>query len=148
MQKMGSVKEYLQQIRRNEEQIRRLEETIATIHSEMSGLRSPRFDTDRVQTSGNDDRLLLLLARCESVEARLQEDRAERITTNGIIIQQIGQLPNHNHSEVLYLRYVKYLKWDDIAERMHFNRRWVERLHGAALQEFSRLHSDSISIAQ
>lgn len=142
MQKMATVKEYLQQIRRNEEQIRRLEETIATIRSEMSGLRSPRYDSDRVQTSGNDDRLLFLIARCEAVEAKLQEERAERITTNGTIIQQIGQLPNPNHSEVLYLRYVKHLKWDDIASSMHYNRRWVERLHGAALQEFSRIHCE------
>ena len=47
--------------------------------------------------------------------------------------------------EVLELRYLQYMKWEDITEKMGYkDTRWVQRLHGRALKIISKKFSQTI----
>lgn len=136
MQKMGSVKEYLQQIGRLEHRIIRLRDSLDTIRSQMSGVRSPSYDANKVQTSARDDRMLMLISRFEDTEAKLIEAISESIRARAKILDEIDEIEDDNQKQVLYYRYVKHLKWDAIADEMHYTRRRIEQIHGNALQSF------------
>lgn len=47
----------------------------------------------------------------------------------------IAELENPKYSQILTLRYINGKKWENIAQIMHMDLRWVHRLHGRALQK-------------
>lgn len=51
----------------------------------------------------------------------------------------IALLPNPLHRAVLIGRYVAYQKLDDLADSMHYSRRQICYIHGAALAAFEKL---------
>lgn len=137
---MMTVKQYLLQIKSHEDSVRRLQDALYTIHCEMSMLKSPSYDSDRVQSSNSEDKMLSLIIRYSETEARLTDEINRLLTVREKIIHQIESLDNDKHREVLYLLYVKHMRWDDIANAMHYSRRRVEQLHGTALLEFQEKH--------
>ena len=52
------------------------------------------------------------------------------------IYQRIWSMKEWDEREVLRLRYIDDLKWEEIAERISRNLRSVFRIHGRALQHF------------
>ncbi len=45
----------------------------------------------------------------------------------------INAIPNANQRDVLRLRYLNGMKWEQIAVKLNYDYRWVLRLHGMAL---------------
>lgn len=126
-----TAKEYLSQynsldreIHILQEQVKDLEEKAESI-SHMSGSsNSSAFDkigktVARLVDTKNEiismiDRLLALKKEIEGV---------------------IAELENPKYSQILTLRYINGKKWENIAQIMHMDLRWVHRLHGRALQK-------------
>ena len=46
----------------------------------------------------------------------------------------IDGLTDERHKEILTMRYITGLGWDEIASRINYDRRWMFRLHGEALE--------------
>lgn len=70
------------------------------------------------------------------------EEQAERLTKRYIelyieIEKAIAAVSDPVLREVLERRYLLYQKWEEIAEAMHRDLRWVYRLHGKALQQLT-----------
>lgn len=63
------------------------------------------------------------------------------VDSKNIVINQIHNLDNEKHSEVLYLRYVEYLLFNEIAVRMHYTKDYIWKLHREALNEFEKQYS-------
>lgn len=86
----------------------------------------------------------------KSAERRLsiaeEIDRAtyKYIILKDKIISQIEGLPDAWQAELLYLRYVRFLSFDEIARAMHKEYNYVSRLHGRALEAFDLLHGTEI----
>ena len=55
------------------------------------------------------------------------------------IINEIHQLKDYRHIDVLYQRYVQYHSFELIAVNMGYTIRRVYQLHGDALQEFQKV---------
>lgn len=138
-----TAKDYLSQIQRIEGHIKRIEDQLRTIHAEMSMLKSPVLDADRVHGSGNDDKLLELIIKYGDVEKRLWSEMDKLVTTRERVRGEIESMANDKYRRVLYDRYVKHMSWDEIASDMMYSRRWVEMLHGHALHEFARMKNNS-----
>lgn len=51
----------------------------------------------------------------------------------GEIRAAIGRVENPAYRNVLELRYIDGMTWEQIADRMHYSDRWVKVLHGRAL---------------
>ena len=66
----------------------------------------------------------------------LKKERLEKFRCYQRIESQIHQMENEDEQEVLRLRYIKGLKWEEVALRMNYSWKWVHKIHGRALQNF------------
>lgn len=82
-------------------------------------------------------RILLAHARgvCEQDPGRCDEVAARAMMEREWLEEIIQTLPDPRQREVLSLRYLHGLGWEDIAERMYYSLRWVMKLHRAAIIE-------------
>lgn len=73
-----------------------------------------------------------LKKECDELEWRLLSIDRE---TDSIL----KKLTNSNQYQVLYLRYVRRLSWDDIPDLLHYSKQNVYKLHKDGLDELDRL---------
>ena len=71
------------------------------------------------------------------LEAEVEALRAERRLVGGIV----DRIENAKQKQVLELRYFspQPMTWEEIAEKMGLDVRWVYRLHGEALKSYERV---------
>ena len=55
----------------------------------------------------------------------------------------IERVVDPSHRLLLEMRYLGGNTWEDIAQKMGYDLRWVYRLHGKALQEFEVVNLES-----
>ena len=135
------VKEYFRQIRKEQLEIMHLAEMIQ--HEEWTLLpKAVTYDKDKVQISPED-----ILARSAAEIVEMQEELGRSI----MILKRkkagaeamIIKLENSDEREVLryyYLDSIKgqLLRWEDVAEKMHRDKRQIFRIHGNALKNLSQ----------
>lgn len=66
----------------------------------------------------------------------LKEERLEKMRCYERIEMQIRQMENEDEQEVLRLRYILGMKWEEVALKMNYSWKWVHKIHGRALQNF------------
>ena len=66
----------------------------------------------------------------------LKEERLERVRCYQKIERQIHQMENEDEQEVLRLRYILGLKWEEVAVKMDYSWKQTHRIHSSALQNF------------
>lgn len=66
----------------------------------------------------------------------LKEERLEKVRCYQRIERQIRQMENEDEREVLRLRYIKGLKWEEVALKMNYSWKQVHRIHSSALKSF------------
>lgn len=125
------VKKYLKQAYKLDRRIQRERRNLDKLRS-AAEYRSPNFEGGG-GTGG--DRISESVSRIMEKEARVRE-------LTDVYTEKYIEIENVIHSvgddvleEVLELRYLHYMKWEDIAERMHYSLVHVYRLHGFALQK-------------
>lgn len=63
----------------------------------------------------------------------LKEERLEKVRCYQKIERQIRQMENEDEQEVLRLRYILGMKWEEVAVKMDYSWRQIHRIHSAAL---------------
>ena len=63
----------------------------------------------------------------------LKEERLEKVRCYQKIERQIHQMENEDEQEVLRLRYILGMKWEEVAVKMDYSWRQIHRIHSAAL---------------
>ena len=66
----------------------------------------------------------------------LKEERLERVRCYQKIERQIRQTENEDEQEVLRLRYILGMKWEEVAVKMNYSYRRTLDIHGKALLSF------------
>lgn len=66
----------------------------------------------------------------------LKEERLERVRCYQKIERQIRQMENEDEQEVLRLRYILGMKWEEVAVKMNYSYRRTLDIHGKALLAF------------
>lgn len=75
--------------------------------------------------------------------ARTIEDKTDDLTKLQIkISEQINNIKDPNHRQILRYRYPIGLSWEEIAEVMCYNLRHIYKLHGEALISFKEANPD------
>ena len=90
-------------------------------------------------SSGISDRVANRAARIVDREKEYIERRGELLQRRAEIREVILAVPDDRQSEVLDLRYIQGLGWEQIAARMHFYPSHIYRLHGYALLEVQKI---------
>ena len=66
----------------------------------------------------------------------LKTERLEKARCYQKIERQIKQMENEDEQEVLRLRYITGLKWEEVAVRMSYSWKHIHRIHSSALCNF------------
>ena len=137
------AKEYLKQIEILDKKINNRIRELYEIKSRTLGLKAISYDKVSVQGSGAADKMAEQVARWIDIEKEINRLTDRLINEKHKIIGEIERLSDPRHIELLMMRYVECMTFEDIARSMNYDVRWIYSLHGSALQEFERVHFNS-----
>lgn len=138
------AKHYLSAVHYARLDVKRLTEQIDALRESAGGLRAITYDGDKVQTSP-ENRLEETLARIDELEREFAEDLKDLYELIKRVENEIGQMENKTHAEILKRRYIDEDKRDGHLGRPSFEKiaydmslaySYVRQLHSAALVEF------------
>lgn len=134
-------KEFLQQYKLAEIEEQRLEHEIERWR-ERAGKTTQRYSLANV--SGSDKRGDDVLVMLGDKARELTEQMEKLIKLREKIEKAINSVDEFNLRELLRLRYIDGLRWEEVAVRMHYSWRQVIRLHGIALDHVMECHIDPV----
>lgn len=132
-----TAKEYLLQIKEQNKEIRKQQEYIQRLKDSL-GIAGISYDKDRVQSSPEPDKFAKIFGQIDEEEQKLSEMKEELVRTRVEIINQIHQLEDSKHQNVLYIVYVDGKNLKKAAQAMCFSYDYVKEIHIAALQAFEQ----------
>ena len=141
------AKEYLGQFGRYEDRIQR--KLVDVYRSRVLATNiSVAFGADRVQTSGNGDRISGLVASIVDIEREVEHLLQEYRDFSNEALWQLENMCQGGESgmaqyKVLHARFVQRMTFEDIAEAMNYSERQVYNLYRDGLAEFERLYLDT-----
>lgn len=129
-------KEYLSQVYKLQNKIDKMNIRYQEYERLASSVPGPNYDGVRVDGTRNLDapfvkwvgKMIDLKAVIDSNQKKLDEIKTE-------VIGVIEALDNEDYKNVLMLRYISFLSWDDIADKLYVVKRTVLRWHDKALSE-------------
>lgn len=134
-------REFLRKVRTLNLQVRALEDELLTAQQSIDGLSGMRYDKDRVQ-GGEPPDLADKLTRVMELRRNINADWDKLIDQREKARVYIEYLHDYRYSYILKERYICGKTWRYIAEQMHLDRRWVFRVHNAALDAFDKIYQD------
>jgi len=93
---------------------------------------------DKVQTTHEPDKIGRAVAELADKEAELWDMELDAIDRMEEIEALLRQLRNPDHALVLEYRYIRGMKWSEVAETMHYSVEWVQKLKRKAIKELDR----------
>lgn len=133
-----TAKEYLRQIAILDAKIHRRKLQVEELKTAATHI-TTMFDDNKVQAGHNaSDRIADIVAEWVVKEEELTYLVNELIRLKDKIIGEIHQLDDVRYIQILEMRYVDQYTFERIAVEMQYDIRWVYRLHGFALQEFTK----------
>lgn len=126
-------------------QIERLDRMIQNKLSEIYQLKTMACsvtvsnDGERVQNSGDKDRMGTTVAKIVDLERETDELVDSFVEKRKRIVKQIDSIENVDYYHVLSMRYIARDTFETIAEKTNWSIRKVFSLHGKALLEFEKL---------
>lgn len=66
----------------------------------------------------------------------LKEERLEKVRIYQGIEDRIRKMENEDEQRVLRLRYIKGMKWEEVAVEMGYSWKWTHKIHSDALKHF------------
>ncbi|MEA5136458.1 MAG: hypothetical protein VB035_10030 [Candidatus Fimivivens sp.] len=124
-------KAYLRQYGDNEREIKRLEEELARWVSRAEKITTSYSLAPAHGESG--DKIQVAVENITEVKSMLYDRLIDASELRQNIQAAIGSVQDGRLRNLLEYRYIDALGWDDVAQKMGYDRRWVTSLHGAAL---------------
>lgn len=97
-----------------------------------------QLSADRVQTSGNPQKMADAVCKIIEIEAELNAFVDRLIDTKRDVISTIERL-NPTEYDLLHKVYVQYFTFDDVAIKMNKSYSWVTTVHGRALKNVQHM---------
>ena len=125
-------KEYLWGYQREKQKLKRLDEELAELRlSKMC----PSVNQDGMPHASGSSDLSGYMVQVDKLERKIQKARYKRIRKFKEIRDRIERLEDENEKDVLIYRYIKGLKWEDIAVKMGYSWQWTHKVHAKALKD-------------
>ena len=140
-----SAKEYLEQIEKLTIKIRQREEQLECLRETAGGASAIRYDKESVQVSITPDIVERNVIKLITLEEQILIEKVRMESLKNKIIEQIQAIDDKRYMDLLYLKYVKFEKYYEIAERMSYDYDYIRVLHGEALGYFETKYADSIA---
>lgn len=130
-----TAKEYLQSYNTISARVKLLQDTIEQLRTEAESVSISLDGMPHGQGNKSWENIAVKLAEYET---ELSEELSAFWGKRMDIINTIGLL-DHQHQTLLYKRYIKGMRWEQIAYEMHFSWRHCHRVHGRALAELEKI---------
>ena len=128
-------KEFLNQYLNAEKEIGIKLDQIARLR-ELSTKITQTLTPDKVK-SNSENRLKSSVSKIVDIEREIGASIDQLERTRLQVESVINSVPNVNQRNVLRLRYISGMKWEQIAVKLNYDYRWVLRLHGKALNKIA-----------
>lgn len=127
-------KQYLKQGYRLNELIQTHQDELARLHQMVGSVHSSGFDKPggAPKWNGNTAEQSLVI-KAVDLETQIKEEIERMVGLLQEIHSSIEAVPDKNERLVLRCRYILFLGWAEIAERMNYSYQQVRRIHGSAL---------------
>lgn len=125
-------KEYLRRYHKAEMEVQRLDIELQELRR-ITSLKPISYDGMPHGSMGAGD-LSDFAVKADKLRKKLQKARYKRIKVFKEIRDRIGSLESENQKAVLTYRYIKWMEWEEIADKMKYGRRNVTKIHGKALE--------------
>lgn len=130
-----TAKEYLRQIEELDRKVENCRKYYERCQKDIARLKSPRWDTDRVQASGSDAGFAASVEKLIDIQARTNQAIDDYIDKRDKIICQINGLEGLPCS-ILFKKYIEYKTFDQIANEIGKSYGRTTHMHGEALALF------------
>lgn len=140
-----TAKEYLSQAAVLKRRIKQIEDRIEELRSEVENPKAIRYDKDMIMSSPTGDALVNYMVQLEKEEHKLIRLKDQYLDLHIEIHERIGRVRPDIYADILYMRYLENKTLVQIAEELNYSYEWTCRLHGRALQAFSRMFPDIIN---
>ena len=135
-----TAKEFLQDIRSKRRLLESMQQRADELRVMAEGVGAIRYDKDRVQVSPMDH-----MSETTAALIELEEQIGRMIVeyNKAIIlrVRMIEKLNDPRYIQLLTLRYIDCLRFEEISCRMSYSWQHILRLHGEALTAFARQYS-------
>lgn len=128
-------KEFLNQYLNAEKEIGIKLDQISRLR-ELSTKITQTLTPDKVK-SNSENRLESSVSKIVDIEREIGASIDQLERTRLQVESVINSVPNVNQRNVLRLRYISGMKWEQIAVKLNYDYRWVLRLHGKALNKIA-----------
>jgi len=133
-----TAKEYLKQIEALDIKIRQKQDQLECLKETAGGNAAIRYDKLNVQITVAPDMMERNVLRMVELEEKIWADKLKMETLKDQIIDQIQSLEDERYIDLLFRRYVKYQKFEQIALDMSYDYVYIRELHGEALGAFEQ----------
>lgn len=133
-----TAKEYLSQYRKMDKIVKRKKEQLKDLRA-MSESLGGFSEVERVQNSGSHDKIASNVAKIVDLEAEILSDIEKMIDVKREVMKTIDSVEEGELVELLYMRYLEFKTWIDIAYEIGCSYQWVHELHGKALKKIADL---------
>ena len=133
-----TAKEYLKQIEALDIKIRQKQDQLECLKETAGGNAAIRYDKLNVQITVAPDMMERNVLRMVELEEKIFADKLRMETLKDQIIDQIQSLEDERYIDLLFRRYVKYQKFEQIALDMSYDYVYIRELHGEALGAFEQ----------
>lgn len=137
------TKSYLQQISRLDRMVKNKLSELAELKTMALGVGALN-DGERVQTSGDKDRLGNAVARIVDMEKEIDELVDQFVDLKKDILQMLSMLENQKHKQILFKKYFEYKSIYTIADELGMSDRGCKKAHKRALEEFKKIKNHNI----
>lgn len=142
-----TAKEYLSRLRSIELRLMAEANEIEAL-SDMATHITSAINSDGIHTSGaTSDKLGNCVSRLVDLQRGIDSDILMLEKVRGEIIASLDNVPNDKYRELLRMRYVGHMTFEEIAIAMDMSWRHTVRLHGRALQDFSEKNQKILSMS-
>lgn len=126
-------KEYLLGFQKISRQLARMENELAEIRLNKY---CPSCISDGMPHASRCSDLSSYMAKVDELEKKILKKRYNRLQKQQEIRNRIERMEDENEKDVLTYRYLRGMKWEDIAVKMNIGYRHILRIHGKALEDF------------
>lgn len=137
-----TAKQYLGTLKRLDFIIRQKTEELEDLKSKSKSIKSIDYSNERVDKSKNTDApFTKIIENIIDLSNDIAKDIETLISQKHMIINQIQELKNDLFVEILYKRYVRFERLEQIAVDMNYDYTYIRQLHGQALCSFEKNHT-------
>lgn len=141
-----TAREYLSKLEKIEIKIKQKTEERQELMQRATSI-TTSFGFDKVQTSPKHDKMEYSVVKAADLDKEIEEITFDFLVQKDRMINQIQELSEVKHIDLLFQKYVQHKKLETIAEEMNYSYQYVRKLHGKALKEFEKVHAEMLNVA-